>query len=319
MKKTQLSKAITLALSGATLSFGIISDAAATPVATTMYNMSTAAGASSYTDNQNLTDPTTGGSWGYWNYGTDGWQGDNTMGAAVEWVGTSSASTSAFGYTGEHLNWGVNFTGGLGNTATISTFDAHNRYGVYADIDTAKGAWSDASSTGAAGWRHDLEMGLFKSDTAGTVTLSASGILQSGTNFGFTIFKGMGSQGAYNHHGGWNAGNNVNGLTNASLPGGGPNFDPDGVGPQTAIGQIVAYSVGGATPSNLNTISFEAEAGQIYAIWLGGYKNGSWGETIDGYQLSITQPAAVPVPGSIWLFGSALAGLMGARRKALNA
>lgn len=187
MQKKLLTRAISLALSGAALSFGVATEAAAS--ATTMYNMSTAGGASTYSGNQNLTDPTTGGTWGYWNYGTDGWQGDTTMGAAVEWVGTNSASTPAFGYTGEHLNWGAEFTGGLGNTATISTFDAFNRYGVYADIDTAKGAWSDASSTGAAGWRHDLEMGLFRTDVAGTVTLSAQGILQSGTNFGFTILK----------------------------------------------------------------------------------------------------------------------------------
>jgi hypothetical protein len=280
-----------------------------------MYNMSTASGASSYDNDQNLTNPTTGGTWGYWNVGTDGWQGDNTFGAAVEWVGTGSTNTAAFGYTGEHLNWGVQFTGGLGNTATISTFDSFNRYGRYADIDTAKGAWSDAASGGAAGWRHDLEMGLFKTDVAGTVTLNAQGILQSNTNFGFTIFRGMGSQGAYNHHGGWNAGNNTSGLTSASLPGGGTNFDPDGAGPQTAIGQIVAYSVGGASPLNLNTISFEAEANQIYAIWLGGYKNGSWGDTVDGYQLSISQPATVPLPGTAWLLASGLFGLLSSKRK----
>ena len=315
MQKKSLAQAVSLALSGAVFSFGVITETAAAPIATTMYNMSTASGASTYDNDQNLTNPTTGGSWGYWNSGTDGWQGDSTFGAAVEWVGTGSANMAAFGYTGEHLNWGVQFSGGLGNTATISTFDSFNRYGRYADIDTAKGAWSDASSGGAAGWRHDLEMGLFKSDVAGTVTLNAQGILQSGTNFGFTIFRGVGSQGAYNHHGGWNAGNNTSGLTNASLPGGGISFDPDGAGPQTAIGQIVAYSVGGASPLNLNTISFEAEANQIYAIWLGGYKNGSWGTTVDGYQLSISQPAPVPLPGTAWLLASGLFGLLSSRRK----
>ena len=321
MQKKSLAKAITLALSGAALSLGAVSEAAAVPVATTMYNMSTAAGASSYTDDQNLIDPTENQTWGYWNGGTDGWQNnDGTFGAATEWVGTSSTSTAAFGYTGEHLNWGVEFTGGLGNTATISTFDAFNRYNVYADIDTAKGAWSDAALSGASGWRHDLEMGLFRSDATGTVTLSAQGILQSNTNFGFTIFKGMGSQGAYNHHGAWNAGNNATGLSSASLPGGGKNFDPDGAGPLTALNAIVAYSVGGTTSSNLNTISFLAEAGQTYAIWLGGYRNGAWGDTIDGYQLNISQAAPVPVPGAAWLFGGAIASLFGAkRRKAIRA
>lgn len=317
MKKNQLSKAIAFALTGAALSMGAISDASAT--STTMYNMSSASGLDTYQDfgsgQFNLNDPTAGEVWGYHLGGTDGWQ-NGGFGAATKWVGTSSAGTAAFGYTGQHLNWGLEISGGNGGTAVISTFDAFNRYGVYADIDTAKGAWSDNVSANtaatASGWRHDLEMGLFKTDMTGEVILSVEGILQTGTNFGFTIFKGMGSQGTYGHHGGWNAGNNENGLTSASLPGGGPNFDPDGTGPLTAIDQIVAYSVGGASPSNLNTISFQAEAGQIYAIWLGGYRNGGWGATTDGYKLTVSQ---VPVPAAAWLFGGAIASLIGANRR----
>jgi len=35
---------------------------------------------------------------------------------------------------------------------------------------------------------------------------------------------------------------------------------------------------------------------------------GGWGSTIDGYALTATT-SAVPVPGAIWLLGSALAGM----------
>lgn len=114
----------------------------------------------------------------------------------------------------------------------------------------------------------------------------------------------MSTQGTYNHHGAWNNGNNASGLTNTSLPG--------DVGPQTAIGQIVVYSFGAANASSLNTISFEAEAGQIYAIWLGGYRNGGWGDITDDYQLTISQ---MPVPATVWLFGSALTGFVGISRR----
>lgn len=323
MKKTQLSKAIAFALTGAALSFGAASNASA--ASTTMYNLTTAGGVD---NSANTTDPVSGTTWGLWNTATDGWtNGAGPSGTPVgtlpagyqKWAGTSSASTAAFGYTGAHLNWGAEFTGGS-NTATISTYDAFANYGVYADIDTAKGAWSDAALATAneSGWRHDLEMGLFKTDTAGTITLSVTGIIQSGTDFGFTIFKGMDTVTNYDHHGSWNAGNNASGINaNASSPWKTPIIPGvygAGAAGQLSTSDIVAYSVGGVSPSNLNTISFNAEAGQIYSIFLGGYRNGAWGDTNDGYSLTIST-APVPLPGAAWLFGGAIASLIGANRR----
>ncbi len=333
-KKTQLSKAIAIALSGAALSLGAATEASA--ASTTMYNMSTGGGTSTYSNALDQNSPINsinplnapedgnGSTWGYWNtnrgsYGTDGWMNGGTFGAATQWVGINGSSTvsntAAFGFTGTHLNWGAEFTGGGSNTATISTFDSFDRYGVYADIDVAKGAWSDNLVSGAGGWRHDLDLGFFKTDTAGTVNLSVTGIVQEGTQFGFTIFKGTGGTPTYGHHGTWNVGTNTSGLTSNSLPGGGTNYDPDGAGPLAALDAIVAYSVGGANSQNLNNISFNAEAGQIYSIWLGGYRNGGWGVTTDGYALTISQAAPVPLPGAVWLFGGALASLIGANRR----
>ncbi len=81
-----------------------------------------------------------------------------------------------FGYKGGGtLNWGLEFTGaGAADTRTISNADSIATYGVSADIDSARGAWSDNISTNvgvAGGWRHDLDFGLFKSATTGLVTL----------------------------------------------------------------------------------------------------------------------------------------------------
>ena len=106
------------------------------------------------------------------------------------WAGTGGPNTTPFGYGGGGtLNWALH-TDSYGTTAQISSQDAVNRYGVGADIDTAKGAWSDVAVGGAGGWRHDLDFGLFMSEVDAPVTLTASGINQSGTNFGFTIFEG---------------------------------------------------------------------------------------------------------------------------------
>ena len=299
MKKTQLAKAIAFAIAGAALTAGSVSTASATAV--TMYNLTTGNGVD--VTSTVACAPCNPG-------GTDGWVWGGIGGAPLtsttsvaSWAGTSAPNTTPFGYHGGGtLNWALQSTA-FGDTAVISSQDSVNRYGIGADIDTAKGAWSDAALGGAAGWRHDLDFGLFMSEVDAPVTLTASGINQSGTNFGFTIFEGADtSTGAYNHHGGWNAGNNTAGLTAASLPGGGRNLP---------LSSIVAYSVGGATPSNLNTITFDAKAGQVYTIALGGYKNGAWGDTTDGYQLDVK----VPEPSAVLLIGSAMAGLMGFRRR----
>jgi hypothetical protein len=301
--RTKLSKAIAHALAGVALSAGAITDASAG--VTTIYNLTTAGAADNST---NTTDPTTGGVWDLYRGNTDGWiygdlypAGDPTN-TVAKWAGTTGTNHTPFGYTAPHLNWAVQVKGG--GTGEISTFDSFARYGVYADIDTARGAWSDVQITGGAGWRHDLDVGLFKSDISGLVTLSAQGILESNSNFAFTIFKGMSTNSDYNHYGPWNAGNNTTGLTNNSLIRGGTTF---------TTSDIVAYTIGGTNPSNINTISFQAAADQIYTVAIGGYRNGSWVETTDGYRLTVSQ---VPVPGAVWLFGSALAGFVGvARRK----
>jgi len=310
INKTRIAKAISLAISGTTLYLASIPMANAD--VTTMYNMSSAGGSSIY---GNTTNPTTGGSWGLWNGGTDGWtngalpdpfSGTIGEGSNQLWVGTGGSTTTPFGYTGAHVNWGLEITGGNGGNGVVSTFDAFTRYGMYADIDTAQGSWS-ALNGGAAfyGWRHDLDMGLFKSDTSGTVTLSVTGIIFPNSNFGFTIFKGMDTATTYSHHGSWNNNNNAFAPPTNSFSSPYAATDPGTLSPA----DIIAYSVGniGSIPtSNINLIQFNAEAGQIYTIFIGGYRNGDWLPTHDGYTLSVSQ---VPVPAAVWLFGSALAGL----------
>ncbi len=319
MIKTKLAKAIALTITGAALTAGSVSSASAS--STTMYNLFHSQGTVPCA-------PCTAGE-------TDGWvwggvadstpSGTDTIDLATGagWVGTGAQDKTPLGYKGGGvLHWALQLNGG--GTAQISNADSIARYGVSADIDIAKGGWSDVALGGASGWRHDVDYGLFKSDISGLVTLNAVAVngttATSTPNIGFTIFKGMDiSTASYNHHGAWNSTNNASGLTSASLPGGGTNFSglasgSNSVKNAAAIANIVAYSIGGATPSNLNNISFTAEAGQIYTIALGGYRNGDWTTTLDGYKLSVGQVSAVPVPGAVWLFGSAMAGFLGLRR-----
>jgi hypothetical protein len=313
MNKTKLAKAVAFAIAGAALAAGSVSTASAS--STTSYNLFHADSQGMHLDGSAIPcAPCAAGTTDGWVYGGIGAGPGGSATPGFVGIGGSStpSSSTPFGYVGGgSLNWALQLNGG--GSAVISNADSIARYNVSADIDTAQGAWSDASLTGAAGWRHDLDFGLFKSDVSGLVTLNAQSVNGDGLtpDLGFTIFKGMDtSTSAYNHHGAWNADTNTQpgAPTSASLPGGGRNLP---------VSSIVAFSIGGATPSNLNNISFVAEAGQIYTIAIGGYKNGSWNTTTDGYKLSVSQ---VPVPGAVWLFGSAMAGLVGfGRRKLKNA
>lgn len=311
-KQTKLAKAIAYVIAGAALSSGAVSVASAD--VTTMYNLTTHAGndnSTNTTDPVNI-DPAGNKSWGLWNTGTDGWIyefGNLTIANPAKWAGTASTYATPFDYTGQHLNWGMEITGGKGGSGIISTYDAHDKYGVYADIDAAKGAWS-ATNTGSSfgGWRHDLDTGLFKSDTTGLVTLSVSGIISEESRYGFTVFQGMDSVTGYNHHGQWNNNNwVVSGVPGGVLAGTG-----------LTVNDIIAHSIGDKTSTladesaNLNSIQFNAQAGQIYTIFLGGYRDGAWVDTVDGYKLTVSQ---VPVPSAVWLFGSALAGFIGVKRR----
>jgi hypothetical protein len=309
MKKTHLSKAIAFALAGTALTVGSVSTASA---ATTMYNLY----------NNNGTTPCSPclGPANPLNSFTDGWvwglptaasnfigptSGGNPNAATPGWVGTSGSTTTPFGaYTAApSLNWGFRLNSGT-DSGQISNADAIARYSVSADIDTAAGAWFDNGAT-PQGWLHDLDMGLFRSDVSTPVSLSVVGIDNVGSNFGITVFKGMSTNTTgYTHHGSWNA--NQDGTV---LPSGSFGGDLWGF---TAADIVATTDTSGVIPINLNQLIFNADAGQIYTIAIGGWKDGAWYEIKDGYALNV---AAVPVPGAIWLFGSALAGFMGYGRR----
>ncbi len=230
-----------------------------------------------------------------WVWGFDTPSPGNASAATPGWVGTAGSTSTPFGYTGDAvLHWAIAMTADS-DTAQISNANSLSTYGISANIDTAKGAWLDNNNPGASGWTHDLDLGLFRSDVNSRVTLNVQGVNQTGTDFGFTVFDHMSAAGdGYSHHAGWNT--SANGTP---VPPGG-----------FTVGDIVATSdASGTTPLNLNQIAFDAQAGHIYTIALGGFRNGGWGSTTDGYVLNVAA-SPVPVPGAVWLLGSALTGLV---------
>jgi hypothetical protein len=307
--KNILANAVSIALAGGALMAGGISTASAS---TTMYNL--------YNSNVNGFDssgnalpcsPCTGSGNGVGGF-TDGWvwglptaangyngpTSSNPDPGFPNWAGTSSPTTTPFNaYTSAvSLNWGFRLFSAT-DSGQISNADAISRYNQSADIDTAKGAWFDNAAS-PVGWLHDLDIGLFKSDVTTQVKLDVSGVNYSGTNFGITVFHNMSNNTTgYVHHGSWNASQN-----------GTPT--PPGLGFTAA--DIVATTDTSGAPLNLNELVFNAQAGQFYTIVVGGWRDGAWFDTNDGYKLNVT---AVPLPAAVWLFGSAIAGLGLANRR----
>jgi hypothetical protein len=238
--------------------------------------------------------------------GTDGWNyggvGNPSATVSPGWTGTASPTTLPFGYTGNTwLNWAV----AIHHNGVMEVSDADA--GFDADLDTNKGSWYDNNATGFGtpqGWAHNAEVGLIKSDINGTVTLNLTNVdanpANQWSNFGISVFTGMdGAGGAVNHHSDWNVG--------------GTAANPGSVTSNTPFGfNGLTYLTHDATVDSVNGLTFNVVAGQVYTVILGGQDFGSvFGPTAD-YKLTLT---TVPVPGAVWLFGSAMAGLMGFGRR----
>ncbi len=236
-------------------------------------------------------------------------ESQGNKGTLVPWVGTAGGALP-FGYTGSaHLNWAaaIHHTG----TMEVSSADALADHGFAAEIDTGAGAWKDdgtdqsgnLTASGPTGWKHQTDIGLIKSDIDTTIRLNLTTLGGVNNNFGVTVFTGMDTTTAnYSHHGGWN---NTSRPETSSNP-----FYFNNLNVSTGTG--MTYLTHDATVDATNYIEFFAQAGQVYTVALGGNGVGRWNANVSGYELQIS---AVPVPGAVWLFGSALAGVVGLRRR----
>jgi hypothetical protein len=287
MNKTKLTNAVAMALATSALSIGAISSASAS---TTMYNTWGAGSA------------TPGGVTDGWQYqaGTDDCKnGGPTCGPILPWVGTTNGERP-FGITGNSaLNWAAHITQ-PGDTLQISREDAASRYTVEADIDTAGGAWRDASAD-KTGWAHNTDIGIFKSDVTQDITLKVKAINGPVANFGITVFTLTGTDlgTGYGHHRNWNQATFPIKAPTTSNPFGTTNvrYQVD------ALGEVMWDDSVGNTDETAFT--FRATQDQLYAIYLGGSGGTGWNQQHDRYQLTIS---SVPVPAAVWLFGSVLAG-----------
>lgn len=230
---------------------------------------------------------------------------NNFAAANPGFTGTSDSNgdgfgDAPFGYVGSaHLNWAA----ALHHAGGSYEVSAANSGGL-AEVDTGAGAWMDDGAgdlSKRTGWKHQTDIGLIKADEDMKVTITAEVVGGAAfSNFGMTLFEGMDTNtGDYRHHGSWNS--------NATPSESDNPFGTTGL----------TFLKWDNTVDSVNAFTFFAKAGTVYSLYLGGNTLlGRWNANIADYKLIITT-SAVPVPGAVWLFGSAMAGLVGfGRRKA---
>lgn len=258
-------------------------------------------------------------------FATDGWVWgadpisipSNSSAATPGWAGTTCATCTPYNFVGAMaINWAAEITA-PGNNLTISQLDAFNRYGQYADIDTSSGAWRDPSFPNQHGTRHSIDIGLFKSTVSQTINLTISGVTNPNSNYGISIFKGMASGSSYNHYGYPVYDSNADFLDFNETITTTTTVGNTSTTTSTTVTHLLPYVtrtlVDPITGLTSNSLSFDAEAGQVYTLMLGG-NNGQLYSGYNGYQLNIS---SVPLPASAWMFITGMLGLFGygSRRK----
>lgn len=235
------------------------------------------------------------------------------------------AGVAPFGYAGSApVNWAVHLAG-QNDSAVVSSAEALINEGIAADVDTAIGAWNDGKYTsysGSMGWIHQTDEALIKSDVTQYVTISLTGATVAphgnynavNTNwvFGISIFEGMDTSAYfdYSFHDSWNDG---------YCPASAPECTTPTLGRVTAIPGY-AEGLTFKTFGDNSSVTFLAEAGSVYSVFLGGNNVGHMLTPVAEYQATITT-SAVPIPAAAWLFGSGLLtflGSLGRQRKTLN-
>jgi hypothetical protein len=186
-------------------------------------------------------------------------------------------------------------------TDTVSKANAiaQGAVSTYA-VESLSNRWNPSRS-----WGNALDFGLITLHSAGDLLIQIAADATQSSTFkpGFTLFSGWDTSATSSKHGSWN-------VALPAIP-----VNPRGTTGLTYLGQA-SSTVAGDTVSYL----FSNLAAGNYSLWIGG--NGSDASPVgsQSYIANITaSPSAVPVPGAVWLFGSAIAGFAGLRRRKLAA
>ena len=190
------------------------------------------------------------------------------------------------------------------DTLVVSTAHANTTYANSGNpliIETFNNKWNPANS-----WGNALDFGLINLETAGNLTIKVEADASLGSTFlpGFTLWEGWDATSTSSRHGSWNA--------NPTNPGTRGSTTISYVGYASTSGSDNGLDYSYDNIAKAVEITFTGLSAGKYSLWIGG--NGT-GNTSVGQQYVASITSTVPVPGALWLFGSAVAGLIGFGRK----
>ena len=226
-------------------------------------------------------------------YNITGWDtsgaGGLDGGFPANWVGGAAP-----GYTGSlNAMWyaDVNVAG----SETVSSSGARSNSGVDPTYALAVGprAWNDNTS-GTQGQGHGSDFGLIHLNGLSdlNLTVAADTVLGSNLKPGFSLFQG------------WDTGN-----TSVRVQ----PYQNNANNPLGTTGLIFQDSASTTTPGGFASLLFTNLAAGNYTLFVGGNFSGGAGAA-GKYTVNLTA-SPVPVPAAVWLFGSAMACLIGFSRR----
>jgi len=221
-------------------------------------------------------------------YNLTGWDSTGTGGLdgglPPTWTGTDTPN-----YTGSlNAMWYADVAG-KGSSDVLSTAGAVSQ-GADPTFALAVGpmGWS-MNSSGMMGMGHGADFGLIQLETASnlTITLAADSSLSSLLQPGFSLFQG------------WDTGSTANRYIS---------YSNNQNNPLSTQGLTYLDGAGNTKAGGSVTLSFTNLSAGDYTIFIGGDNTASAG--VPGQYTVALSAAAVPVPAAVWLFGSALLGLI---------
>lgn len=198
-------------------------------------------------------------------------------------------------YTGNLPATWVAFIHNAGGSADSQTASS-------ADAGFTIGTGAKAYKDGASNWGHTADYGLFQLHEDATVTITVASD-SSGLRPAFGLWSGWDTNSSSSRHQAY--------LNNGAL-------NPMGsvLGSSLSVvdasAWIVSADQGTATNNASATLTRNLTAGN-YTLIIGGYDGTAAGANL-AYTATISA-AAVPLPGAVWLFASAMVGATGLKRR----
>ncbi|MBS3965388.1 MAG: hypothetical protein KGZ80_13030 [Methylomonas sp.] len=251
-----------------------------------------------------------------------GGEAPNTNGSTTtgSWTGGSPVDK---GYVGNlPTTWLANIHL-YNHTYNVSRANALTLPNVSTDfkLESTGNRWNPSRS-----WGNAMDFGLIDLDVTGNVTIKVQAESGSGFLPGFTLFQGWDASPTSNKHTAWNANplapSSSNPTTGASANTN-PTLQPLRTLGLTYLGHASTTSSNGGIDyaydaiNQAVAITFPNLSAGKYSLWVGGNGGGS----TSGNQQYFATISAVPVPTAVWLFGSAIVGMVGVgrRKQALSA